>query len=68
MSKTIGTVCVMLERKNDFSSCKVIKDRTHETSLKDLKKVVEIRVRDFMLRRREGPKYDKGSLRKIKMK
>ena len=37
MSKTIGTICAMLERKKYFASCKVLKDRKDETWLKDLK-------------------------------
>ena len=35
MFKTIGTFCVMLERKKYFSSCKVLKDWRYENWLKD---------------------------------
>ena len=29
-SKDIGTVCIILERTNDFKYCKVIKDYKHD--------------------------------------
>ena len=36
MLKTIGNIFAMLERKNYFDSCKVIKNRKYDTWLKDL--------------------------------
>ena len=68
MSKTIGTIYVMLERKKYFSSCKALKNHKYDTWLKDLKKMIEIRGRSLMFSRGEGPKIDKGSLHKMKMK
>ena len=58
----------MLERKKYSASCKVLKNRKYETWLKDLKKMVDIRGGVFIFSRGEGPKIDKGYLRRMNMK
>ena len=40
MSKTIGTVFVMLERETYFASCKVLNNCKYDTWLKDYLKMV----------------------------
>ena len=37
MLKTIGTICVMLERKKYFASCEVLNNRKYDTWLKYFK-------------------------------
>ena len=68
MSKTIGKFCVILERKNAFDSCKILKDRSYETWLKDLLLMVEIRGQALMFRRTVGPKNGKGYLHRMNTK
>ena len=55
----------MLENKKYFASCKLLKNRKYDIWLKDLKKMAEIRGRSLMLSRGEGPRSDKGSLRRM---
>ena len=58
----------MLESRNYFGTCNVLKGRNHETWLKGIRKVVEIRIKDLILRRGKGPKKEIGSLCRTKMK
>ena len=67
MLKTIGKICVMLERKKYFASCKVLKNWKYDTLLKEFKKMVEIRGRALMFSRGERPKIDKVSFHRTKM-
>ena len=68
MSKTIGIFCIMLKRKTYFASCKILKDRSYETWLKDLLLMVEIRGQSLMFRRTVVPKHGKGSIHRMNMK
>ena len=68
MSKTTGTVFVMLERGKYFVSCGVIKDRKYETWLREILKMVEIRGWDLIFRRGEGPRNYKSYLHRMKIK
>ena len=58
----------MLERKKYFSSCKVLKDSEIRHLAEGFLKKTEIRGRDLMFSRGEGPKSDKDSLHRMNMK
>ena len=61
-------VFVILERKNYFAACKVLKDHKNRTCLKYLNQVAEIRGRDLMFKRGKGPKNEIIYLRRTNIK
>ena len=56
MENIIGTVCIILERKNYFGTCKVLKDQKLKIWMKGINKGFEMRGRYLMLRRGKGQK------------
>ena len=68
VSKTIGTVFVILKMRKYLSSCKVMRYLRHKNWLNYLKKVVEISLQYLMFKRVKWPKTEKRSLHRMKMK